>query len=281
MPLRNACKMKNWILALAILIWGCAPATSSRLTAYGVALGDTQEQATRLTGQASAGTSRDFPRPTNHWLQVPFWGRGLDLKLAKIVTMLSVPDEKFWTYADYCKLPEDGNRYEVIDGVLHMSPAPVSIHQALSKYLQFQLYGLELAGHGWVFDAPMDVIMPGATPVQPDLIFITTEQRHILKRENIQGVPYLLVEILSPRGARYDRVTKLNKYAQCGVPHYWLLAPQARTLDIFRWKNGTYRLLAALEAGNHFVHSDFFDLKLDVAELFARIPCEIDLLSEP
>jgi len=190
--------------------------------------------------------------------------------------MLSVHQEKVWTYADYSELPEDGKRYEVIDGVLYMSPSPRSIHQALSKHLQFLLFGLEQAGHGWVFDAPMDVIMPGATPVQPDLVFVGVAQRHILTPKNIQGVPDLLVEILSPGGGRYDRITKLNKYAGCGVPHYWILDPEARTLEILRFENGGYRLLAALETGSHFVHPDFFDLKLDIGELFAKIPVEID-----
>ena len=190
--------------------------------------------------------------------------------------MLSVHQGKVWTYADYCELPEDGKRYEVIDGVLYMSPSPRSIHQALSMHLQFLLYGLQQAGHGWVFAAPMDVIMPGATPVQPDLLFIGVAQRHILSPKNIQGVPDLLVEILSPGGGRYDRITKLNKYAQCGVPHYWILDPVERTLEILRFESGGYRLLAALETGSYFVHPDFFDLKLDIAELFAKIPVEID-----
>lgn len=190
--------------------------------------------------------------------------------------MQSVRSDKVWTYADYCKLPDDGKRYEVIDGVLYVSPSPRTIHQALSKNLQFLLYELERAGHGWVFNAPMDVLMTGATPVQPDLIFVTPEQRHILKPENIQGAPYLLVEILLPRSARYDRVTKLNKYAQCEVPHYWLLDPRARTLEIFRLQRDTYQMLAALEPGGHFVHPDFHGLRLDVSELFANIPDEID-----
>ncbi len=190
--------------------------------------------------------------------------------------MLNVQDEKFWTYADYCKLPEDGKRYEVINGVLYMSPSPKSIHQALSKYLQFLLFSLEEAGHGWVFAAPMDVIMPGATPVQPDLLFVGVHQRQILTRDNVQGVPMLLVEILSAGRQGYDRVTKLNKYAQCGVPHYWILDPKSRTLEVMRFDGGTYRTLAALDSGSQFVHPDFWDLKLDVAELFARVPAEID-----
>lgn len=189
--------------------------------------------------------------------------------------MQSVRSEKVWTYEDYCNLPDDGKRYEVIDGALYVSPSPRSIHQALSKHLQFLLYELERAGHGWVFDAPMDVLMPGATPVQPDLIFVTAEQRGILTPKNIQGAPYLLVEILSPKGARYDRVTKLNKYAQCGVAHYWLLDPSERTLEVYRLRGGTYELLAALEEGGQFVHPDLFGLKLDMADLFANLPAEI------
>jgi len=190
--------------------------------------------------------------------------------------MLNVQNEKFWTCADYCKLPEDGKRYEVIDGALYMSPSPKSIHQALSKYLMFLLFGLEQAGHGWVFNAPFDVIMPGATPVQPDLIFVGTHQRQIVGPDNVQGVPMLLVEILSPGSGRLDRVTKLNKYAQCGVPHYWILDPKARTLEVLRLEGDSYRLLSALESGTSFVHPDLFDLKLDVAELFAQVPAEID-----
>lgn len=190
--------------------------------------------------------------------------------------MQAVRQEKSWTYEDYCALPEDGRRYEIIDGELYVSPSPRSIHQALSKRLQFLLYPLELAGHGWVYVAPMDVIMPGASPVQPDLIFVGQEQRSIMTVANICGVPMLLGEILSPKGARYDRVTKLNKYAQCGVPHYWILDPVARTLEVMTLENDTYRLLAALEPGQSFRHGRFFDVLLDIDDLFAGLPAEIE-----
>jgi len=184
--------------------------------------------------------------------------------------------DRVWTYEDYLKLPDDGKRYEIIDGVLYVTPSPLTAHQAMSKYLQFTLYQLELAGQGWVWNAPLDVRMPGADPVQPDLIFVGLEQRSIMKRKYIRGVPKLLIELLSPSTARYDRVVKLNKYASCGVSHYWIGDPAQRTLELFRLAGGTYEVQASLGPGDRFEHPDFQGLVLDLDALFAALPPELE-----
>ena len=189
-----------------------------------------------------------------------------------MISMEMLTRDRPWTYEDYLTLPDDGKRYEIIDGALHVSPAPLTLHQALSKLLQFQLFELERAGLGWVFNAPFEVVMPGASPVQPDLVFVLTEQREIIRRKGVNGVPALLVEILSPSTARYDRVTKLNRYARCGVPHYWLLEPDQRVLEVFRLDGSTYRLLASLGPGDTLAHPEFPGLVLDVDRLYEGLP---------
>lgn len=184
--------------------------------------------------------------------------------------------DRIWTYEDYLRLPDDGKRYEIIDGVLYVSPAPRLVHQAMSKHLQQVLFQQELAGRGWVFNAPVEVRMPGADPVQPDLVFIAVEQRSLMRSKAIVGSPKLIVELLSPTTARYDRVIKLNKYAACGVPHYWIGDPRERTLELFRLDGEGYRLLASLGPGDRFDHPDFVELTLDLDHLFALIPPELE-----
>lgn len=186
---------------------------------------------------------------------------------------LPLPDEKTWTYADYCKLPDDGNRYEIIDGRLYMTPAPTTWHQILSRRLQFIFYSLELAGKGFIFDAPTDLFLPGADPVQPDLIYLTAEQKGSIRKKGIHGPPTLLVEILSPSTASVDRTVKLRKYAESQVVHYWLLDSEERTLEVFKLgPGGHYVLVASLGPGECFEPEDYPGLVVDMDALFADLP---------
>ena len=186
--------------------------------------------------------------------------------------MLAVDRDKVWTYEEYRRLPDDGKRYEIIDGTLYVTPAPRTLHQALSGNLHVLLYQLQLAGQGWVLTARVDVLMPGASPVLPDLVFVAMEQRSILTPDGVDGVPKLVVEILSPSTRGYDRVVKLNKYASCGVAHYWMVDPEPRTLELYELDGATYRLLAALGRGGRFQHPAFPGLELDMDALYQNLP---------
>jgi len=106
------------------------------------------------------------------------------------------PPQGKWTYEDYCRLPEDGWIYEIIEGELYMSPAPKTIHQKcggrlFAAFLNFaQRYDL-----GEPYYSPIDVILPGlANPVQPDVIFIVKERFDIIKEERVEGAPDIIVE---------------------------------------------------------------------------------------
>ncbi len=178
-------------------------------------------------------------------------------------------EKSHWTYDDYCALPEDGNRYEVIDGRLYVSPSPRTLHQILSRRIQFLLYQLEINQQGYVFDAPMDLLMRGCTPVQPDLIFLDAAQVGQIKERYLEGVPTLLVEILSPSTSGYDRITKLNRYARCGVPHYWIVDGHNESMEILDWVDGSYRISKALTRGDSFV---FRGITFDMDAIFAPLP---------
>ncbi len=141
------------------------------------------------------------------------------------------PPQGRWTFADWEALPDDGNRYEVIDGVLYMTTAPHSFHQwivrRLERHIGIPAEDRELA---FAFSAPIGLLMPGCDPVQPDYVVVLASRRELFQRGRIVGVPDLIVEVLSPGNAAYDLDIKLHAYARAGVPEYVVVDPRARTL---------------------------------------------------
>jgi len=137
---------------------------------------------------------------------------------------------------------------------------------------QFLFYRLEEEGRGFIYNAPVEVRMEGADPVQTDLVYLTRDQRALIEDKSIVGAPALLVEILSPSTASRDRTLKLNKYARCGVPEYWIVDPRAKVLEVFRLVDGYYRVDAALAEGD--VLESHFGVKVDLEALFAPLSDE-------
>ena len=187
---------------------------------------------------------------------------------------MALADEKYWTYEDYCALPEDGKRYEVIGGRLYVSPSPSAIHQTLSRRLQFLFYQLERAGEGFIFNAPMDLRLVTADAVQPDLIYLRASQRSQIRKKYLEGPPALVVEIQSPSTAALDRVRKLQAYAGAGVPQYWLLDPEAVTLEVLRLDGDTYRIARVLGPKDAWDCPDPAGVRIDMGELFHDLPLE-------
>lgn len=159
-------------------------------------------------------------------------------------TLRSVPIKL--TYADYAELPNDGRRYEILDGDLAVTPAPIPRHQAVSRNLQRILDRHVVEnGLGQMFYAPIDVILADTTIVQPDLLFIAAGREALITERAIEGPPDLVVEILSKYSVRQDRVTKAILYARFEIPHYWVLDPHARTFEEHVLEATGYRLAAA------------------------------------
>lgn len=151
------------------------------------------------------------------------------------------PAQGSWTYEDYVRLPDDGKRYEVIRGVLYVSPVPVPLHQYVHAQLFFILGHFVLEKDlGIVLAAPMDVRLPRriGDPVQPDLVFLRTGNQPRWEVDaNFSGSPDLVVEVLSPSTTRLDRrldrQIKHSAYREAGIPEYWIVDPRARTIEVF------------------------------------------------
>jgi Uma2 family endonuclease len=145
------------------------------------------------------------------------------------------PAQGEWTYEDYLRLPDDGNRYEVIRGALYVMPPPVPEHQFSSAELSYQLSKFVRENDlGLVLTAPLEVKLPRgiASPVQPDVMFFRHGNEPNWEMSAYEGVPDLVGEILSPRTRRLDRTVKLQAYQEAGVPEYWLVDPWDRTVAV-------------------------------------------------
>jgi Uma2 family endonuclease len=167
------------------------------------------------------------------------------------------------TYEDYAALPDDGRRYEIHDGELSVTPAPGTPHQQISGNLHviFRAH-LDAGMPGQVLYAPLDVILSNTTVVQPDLVYIDPGRAAIVSRRGIEGAPTLAVEIISPSTPRIDRVTKLQLYARYGVPYYWIVDPDARTIEAYELAGGAYRAVGALAGAAPVTLSPFPGLRL-------------------
>lgn len=140
-----------------------------------------------------------------------------------------------WTYPEYARLPNDGNRYEVIGGELYVTPAPRPIHQEVLNALNFLLRDFAVRHDlGWVLPAPVDVLYAEGEYVQPDIVFVRRERRGIITDRGIEGPPDLIVEVTSDSTARMDRGVKLRQYTQFGVPLYWIADAKARHVEVYR-----------------------------------------------
>jgi Uma2 family endonuclease len=154
------------------------------------------------------------------------------------------PPQGSWTYEDYAALPDDGRRYEIVNGVLVMAPAPTPEHQDIvgEIYVALRAY-VKLAGLGRVFMGPLDVQLSSENTFQPDLVVVLNAHLDRVAEKKISGAPDLTVEIASPSTAAYDRLTKYEKYAQAGITEYWLVKPTRRAVEVLVLEHGEYRSL--------------------------------------
>lgn len=188
--------------------------------------------------------------------------------------LLRSPDAS-WDYARWEQLPDDGNRYEVICGVLYMSTAPSQFHQWIVMQL-IELVGLPAKRQGLAYPymAPIGVLMPGCDPVQPDFLLILQDRAEIIPDQRIRGVPDLIAEVLSPTNPEQDTVVKRAAYARAGVPEYWIVRPATRDV-LLCWQPdatlGDYTQSRLVAADAELV-SPTLTLRVPVGDLFSGAP---------
>ena len=143
-----------------------------------------------------------------------------------------------WTYPEFARLPSDGgSRHEVIDGDLVVTPAPALRHQRIVTRLVGVLLEAVERGLGEVFAGPVDVLFAEGDYLEPDLVFVRKARADILSERGVEGAPDLVIEVASPSTADRDRGIKLQRYRHYGVPEYWVVDPDATTIERWRFES--------------------------------------------
>jgi Uma2 family endonuclease len=173
------------------------------------------------------------------------------------------------TYSDYAALPDDGRRYELHWGELSVTPAPGTRHQGAIVVLITLLHEhVRARGLGKVFVAPTDCILSNVTVVQPDILYIATDRLATISERGIEGAPTLVVEVLSPSTARLDRDRKMKLYAEHGVPYYWIVDPESRSVEAYAL-TGTAYALAGRVMHEPAALPPFADLTIDPESIWS------------
>ncbi|MGE3886970.1 MAG: Uma2 family endonuclease [Vicinamibacterales bacterium] len=154
------------------------------------------------------------------------------------------------TAREFLRIPEDGKRHELIDGVHYVTPSPNVRHQELVGRLHLSMGTfLESRPHlGRIF-LPLDVVLSDHDVLEPDLLLVAADQQGILTKANLQGPPALAIEVLSPSTRMRDELVKRRLFDERGAREYWLVDPWDRRVTVFRRAaDGSFPQVASLEA---------------------------------
>lgn len=142
-----------------------------------------------------------------------------------------------WTIADLDLLPDDGLQYELLDGMLLVTPPPIPDHQRFVRGI-FKVLDAACADERFeIFFAPVGWQPDDRTSLEPDALVV---ERAKVGREAIHGALLLAVEVLSPSTRRKDRVLKFSKYEEAGVESYWIVDPNGPTVTAYDLRDGRY-----------------------------------------
>jgi Uma2 family endonuclease len=187
----------------------------------------------------------------------------------------SSPIDTRLTYEDLECFPDDGKRREIIDGDLYVTPSPSLRHQVLvgRLYMAIANYLSAHSGLGRVYLSPLDVVLSPHDVVEPDLLFVGSDQLDVLTPKNVQGPPALVIEVLSPGTRKTDEQVKRRLFARVGVREYWLVDPELDLVKVSRrGDDGSFRRVAELTAeDNDTLTSPLLPgFSLELVTLFAR-----------
>jgi Uma2 family endonuclease len=176
---------------------------------------------------------------------------------------------------DYDRLP-DYPRHELVFGRLVVTPSPFPRHQITVQLLGRHLERIAEAAGGIVFEAPLDVVLADHSVVQPDILYVSAARLELVGNR-IEGAPDLVVEVLSPGTARFDRGKKLKLYALYGIQEYWLVNHETRQIDFL--VNEACRFVAALPVAGKYQSARLPEMHLDLSKFWRRV--EATLLRLP
>ena len=178
---------------------------------------------------------------------------------------VAVVDPRYM-YEDLLTMPDDGRRYELLEGDLLVSPSPNRRHQRVAGNVFALVRRLQDAGLGEVYSAPFDVAFDRYTVFEPDVLFVRAERLEIVTDRNVSGAPDLVVEVLSESTRDADLGRKLRAYGKHGVGEYWAVDPDANTVQVFRRDAEGFVDKGTLRVGDELV---FLGTTLKVADIMA------------
>jgi Uma2 family endonuclease len=170
------------------------------------------------------------------------------------------------TYADWLRFPDDGRRYEILEGELYVTPPPNVEHQRISRNLLLVLSRLSLDGE--VLCAPLGVRLGDEDVFEPDLVVILREHSDRIGAQVIEGAPDIVIEILSPGSARRDLGPKREKYREAGVPEYWIVDPASSSVEVLALRDKAYVRHGVFKKSEILRSALLPELEVALAEVF-------------
>jgi Uma2 family endonuclease len=180
-----------------------------------------------------------------------------------MTAVTTLPFSRPLTRADLHDMPDDGHRYELIDGVLVVSPGPVLPHQDVVGNLHLLLRA-GCPSDLKVVLAPFAVVLAEDTELQPDLLVAPRSQ---FTRPELPGAPLLAVEVLSSSTRRFDLLVKRDRLQQAGCCSYWVVDPDGPSVLVLELRDGVYAEVAHVHGSDAVMAAAPFDVRLCPAEL--------------
>ena len=217
---------------------------------------------------------RNLRRPSQRpsWLDVGHIRGLIRLVIAAIPRPAPVKwKNRRWTFDELAaELPESNLPTELWDGELIMSPSRSFLHQQLVDRFHDLLKSWVRQHHlGETAVAPIDMVLTTRRAIQPDVVFISNERLGIIK-EQIMGAADLVAEVISPGSRRRDRIDKRDLYEQHGVQEYWIIDPEAKTVEVLHLEKGTYQLAGRWHPGEIAQSVLLKGLEVPVSPLFGE-----------
>jgi Uma2 family endonuclease len=218
---------------------------------------------------------------TDRGISLDFVGRRLDRPLnwrftlsviaAKSRSSARKQSDRRWTFDEMvAELPESNQPVELWDGELIMSPTPSFFHQEIvdrfHDYLKSHLRQRRL---GKTAVAPLDMVLTNTRATQPDVVFVSNERLGIIKT-HLMGAADLVAEVISPTSRRRDRIDKRDLYEQHGVNEYWLIDPEAATVEVLHLTSGEFQLAGRWHAGEIAESRLLKGFRVKVSDFFGR-----------
>jgi len=168
------------------------------------------------------------------------------------------------------ELEESNLPTELWDGELIISPAPSFFHQEIvARFHEYLTAWVRKYKLGKTGIAPLDMVLTNTRATQPDVVFISNERLAIIQTR-LMSAADLVAEVISPNSRRRDRIDKRDLYEQHGVKEYWLIDPEALTVEVLHLVRGEFQLIGRWRPGEAAESRLLKGFHIKVAELFSQ-----------